>query len=525
MAFNSNNMKDLFDKNNFSKIPKELEWENMEKGIFDKMEAMEKAESKKNRGVFFKRNYPLLALLLGGLSLGVALILLNINLGGNNKKLNVSQQEAQEAKSLKREMNEPLKKDWVNQDTASEEAVNQHYKTTPGTSTIHKPLTKGTNNGTDQPSINLNQATTNQEQSTFSGSTKRRNSGKHPQNSQGQKSAAEVTTAPSYAANGKDSLGIKPKSMNPLAKKNSELDNALDNSSATKQGQFDVEDLANGLSLASEEKISKTEKVDSTNSSPKNELATQLAAEKQVASEKQASPSARKQLILEGGITFWNEGSSQNMPNKNRYEKPLMSFQIQGNYSRGLNHNFFFMTGFQYQQLESRFEYSTIIPDYVITLQDTVVQVRNNLLTGRQEKIYGDVQQTVEAERNVVHYNTTQLFKVSLALGKSWYFNGMQADVYLGTALNTLAFNTGRTLVREALTDYSGRGNSVIENNYGVEGFAGARFHYFLDPRTALTGGFQVQKSLTNWTALENTRLYPISIGLQLGVSYNLEKP
>lgn len=520
MALNSNNMKDFFDKNNFSKIPKELEWENMEKGIFDKMEAMEKAELSKNKGGFVKRGYILLALLLGSLLIVGSLILQNTNFIGKEKGLSVSPQELNEAEALKEKINKPLNNDSEKQNIPSEEVKNQkRNKATTSPLVIDNSLTNGANIDTNKSSVKPNPETTYKKQSTIGNVTKSQSAGNQQQDFQGQKSAAKTTIMASYATYGKDSARVTQKKTTTQNRGNSRLYNALDTSSAYPQGRLNNEELTNGLVLASKEPIGETEKVDTTNSNATNKLAAQLTAEEQ------ASFNAGEHLILEGGITYWGDGSGQSIPNKNRYEKPLLSFQIQGNYMRGLKNNFFFMTGFQYQQLESRFEYSTTIPDYVITLRDTVVQVRKDMVTGRQEKIYGDVQQTVEAGRNVVHYNTTRLFKVSLAAGKSWRLKTIQTDFYLGGTLNAMANNKGKTLYMDEVLRYNGDANTTIDNSLLLEAFAGARIHYFIDPRVAFTVGFQVQKSLMNWSTLENARLYPISAGFQLGISYKLAKP
>jgi len=44
--------------------------------------------------------------------------------------------------------------------------------------------------------------------------------------------------------------------------------------------------------------------------------------------------------------------------------------------------------------------------------------------------------------------------------------------------------------------------------------------HYFISPRIAVTGGLQFQYSLGNWSNVENGVLHPLSIGLNLGLSY-----
>lgn len=229
------------------------------------------------------------------------------------------------------------------------------------------------------------------------------------------------------------------------------------------------------------------------------------------------------QLILEGGITVWNEGFGDSKPANAQYQRTISSFQIQGYYTKYLKADYFVLSGFQYQQLESKFQYQTIINDYPITISDALVQVQNNLISGQYENIYRDVETTVQAQRRIIHYNKTRLFKVSFAVGKSWQFRGLQADLYLGAALNTFVNNQGRMLHQDSILDYQGVSNSVFQNQMMIDALMGARLHYFLTGSTAITAGFQGQRSVTNWSNQAEIRLYPWSAGLQLGMSYYLD--
>jgi hypothetical protein len=227
-------------------------------------------------------------------------------------------------------------------------------------------------------------------------------------------------------------------------------------------------------------------------------------------------------LVLEGGVNLWTEGYGNSLSDREQYETPIPSFQLQGSYLKGLKGGYFIMAGVQYQQLESRLDYSSTIDDYQITLKDTIVEVRKNLLTGEETLIRGDVVQTVQAERIVRHYNKTQLFKTSLAIGKNWRFNAFQTDVYLGGALNGIVRNQGRMLFDNEIIDYKGNSTPAFQNQWTVDGLAGVRLHYFPYERMGITTSIQAQRSLMNWSTQEGVRLYPFSFGLQLGLSYKL---
>ncbi|MBK9255174.1 MAG: hypothetical protein IPM42_06760 [Saprospiraceae bacterium] len=231
----------------------------------------------------------------------------------------------------------------------------------------------------------------------------------------------------------------------------------------------------------------------------------------------------RNQLILEGGLTFWDEGDNNTIPSRAQYESPITSYQLQGYYLRSFKSSYFIMAGLQYQQLESKLVFDNTIQDYKIILKDTIKQVHNNSLTGEKRVIYGDVEHSVEAHHRIRHYNKTKLFKISMALGKTWKFSSFQADIYLGGALNTIVHNQGRMFYNDSIIDYNGSSNILFNNQMTADGIFGARLHYFVNKNIGLTTGFQTQKSLMNWSNQENINFYPVSYGLQLGLSYSLK--
>jgi hypothetical protein len=99
----------------------------------------------------------------------------------------------------------------------------------------------------------------------------------------------------------------------------------------------------------------------------------------------------------------------------------------------------------------------------------------------------------------------------------------MQADVYLGAALNGIGSNRGRRLSQDSIIDYDESSNSIFKNQLMVDAIFGARLHYFLEEGIGVTAGLQAQKSLTNWSNQADINYYPFSIGLQLGLSYRLD--
>ena len=518
-------MKDFFNKQDISYIPQELEWENMEKGIFEKMEAIQKAESVKNKKVLYKRKLLLLVLFLGLFFLGLNFFFRNTNFYGTEQTSQGSQERLKDNELPTRDGIKKIDDRPVNESVASDkDQNNDNFPTHFGPSVVNTPSKGTAKNSPKQASVTPVSNTTNEQNASFNKHAQRHKVSTQLPYSQGQANGAKAATLDKMPQ-GKDSPRGTLEETVPQNWANAALDSALDIPAPFLPERFKTEALSKISPLVPSKIIGKTEKPDSTGGKTKSTLAALWPAEKQAILDRSGAIEAGQKIILEGGITVWDKGTSQSIPNEKSSENPLLSFQIQANYARNLKDNFFLMTGLNYQQLESRLDYSTTIPDYVVTLRDTLVQVRNNMVTGEQENVYGDVQQTVEANRKVVHYNTSRLLKTSLGAGRSWYFKGMQADAYLGAALTALTFNSGRTLVNDTLRDYSGWRTSVIENSFGVEAFAGARIHYSLYPKVALTAGLQVQKCLKNWGTSGNTRLYPLSVGIQFGISYNLGNP
>ena len=227
------------------------------------------------------------------------------------------------------------------------------------------------------------------------------------------------------------------------------------------------------------------------------------------------------QLILEGGISFWNREYGSNKPENAEYEKTLLSLQVQCYYVKQLKKGYFVMAGIQYQQLESKFQHNLKLQNYSITLKDTIIHVLNNSLTGNHSTVRGDVEVPVAAERRIIHFNTSRLLKTSLALGRSWRFHSWQADFYLGGGINVLAHNEGRTLYQGNILDYNGTSNGLFQNIWNYDAIAGGRIQYFVHKNLGITAGFQYQKSLVNWSREQEINSFPSLFGLQIGLSYS----
>jgi hypothetical protein len=229
---------------------------------------------------------------------------------------------------------------------------------------------------------------------------------------------------------------------------------------------------------------------------------------------------AGRRLVLLGGPTIWSPGYGTTQPERASFERSLPSYQAEVNLLQPLGKRWQLLVGFQYQQLESRFDWRNTLTDYTITLQDTVIQRQTNALTGAQTEVRGDVELTVPAERIVRHYNTTRLYQLPIALGTGWTHGRWQTEDFLGGALTLASNHRGRTLFQGSLTDYTGPRTGFQDSQWQVDALLAGRVSYRLNELLQLTTGLQWQKNLTNWSTETGITMRPQSVNWSLGVQY-----
>lgn len=225
-------------------------------------------------------------------------------------------------------------------------------------------------------------------------------------------------------------------------------------------------------------------------------------------------------ISFSGGLSWWSEGYGDTKPERYLQEQTLTSYNAQVNYIHTFKKNYALLIGIQLQQLESRFDWSTDLDDFTITLMDTIVQVQVNLLTGEQSVVRGDVEVNVPATRTVQHYNQTRLYQIPVAIGKTWVVQNWQADLFIGGALNIRSENKGRTLYQGELLDYNAATTEVIENQWNIHGLFMGRLTYQINNSFGIMTGVQLQKSLTNWSTEPDINMHPNILSWEFGVNY-----
>jgi hypothetical protein len=238
----------------------------------------------------------------------------------------------------------------------------------------------------------------------------------------------------------------------------------------------------------------------------------------------QASSDQRaRQLFITSGATVWSMGYGNIKPERASFEEALVSFHTQMLYQHTLKKGYFFFTGLQYQQLDSRLRWSTTIDNYQITLEDTIAAVQHNIITGQQQLVRGDVDVEVSAQRNVQHYNRTQLYQVPLAIGKRWEGQKLQFDLFVGSVFNVYTQNRGRSVYQQQLLDYDGSETVLMKNQWTIHALAGSTISYQLNEKWGIATSIQAQKSIQNWSRKEpGIEMKPALLSWSIGMSYRL---
>ena len=231
-------------------------------------------------------------------------------------------------------------------------------------------------------------------------------------------------------------------------------------------------------------------------------------------------------LSLLGGVSFWNNGYGNTKPQRDEFESNKLSYHAGLNYIHTSKNGFSFMIGIQYQQMESRFDWTGIIPDYQLTLTDTILEISTDAFTGEQTEIRGDVNLSVYAERKIRHFNRTRIFQIPFAVGKAWISKSekLQLDVLAGGSFNIMSNNAGRTFYQGEIQNYNSSSNNFLSKKMKFNTLLGGRLTYYLNSNLGIMTGFQFQKSISNWSIEQDIKVRPSWVNLSLGLAYYIDK-
>ena len=228
------------------------------------------------------------------------------------------------------------------------------------------------------------------------------------------------------------------------------------------------------------------------------------------------------QVWLTGGASWWRPGYGNTKPERAEFEQAILSAQGQFSYVQPVKKNLFLLIGLQYQQLESRLNWNTQIADYELTLEDTIIQIRRNVITGEESEIRGDVTLTVPAERQVQHFNSFSLLQVPLGIGKTWGKGRLQSHLLVGGVANLSFARRGRTLYQAELIDYDNSSSAIWTDKLSFSALCSGGLSYSITDRLGVVTVIQYQHSLSNWSTEEGITMRPSILNWSLGVNYSL---
>ena len=239
-----------------------------------------------------------------------------------------------------------------------------------------------------------------------------------------------------------------------------------------------------------------------------------------------AKPTAKPQpaqLWLTGGASWWSPGYGDTKPERAEFEQVILSYQGQFSYFQPLKKNLVLLVGIQYQQLENRLNLNTQ-EDYELTLVDTVIQIQRNAITGATTEIRGDVTLTVPAERKVQHFNSFSLLQVPLGIGKTWGKGSWQSHLLVGGVANLSFAKQGRTLYQAELIDYNDVSSSIWTDKLSFSAMLRGGLSYRITDRLSVVTLVQYQRSLSNWSTEQGITMRPNILNWSLGVNYSGRK-
>lgn len=227
------------------------------------------------------------------------------------------------------------------------------------------------------------------------------------------------------------------------------------------------------------------------------------------------------QVWLMGGASWWSAGYGNTKPERADFEQTILSSQGQFSYVQPMKKDLFLLVGLQYQQLENRLNWDTQLEDYQLTLEDTIIQIRRNAITGATTEVRGDITLTVTAERKVQHFNSFSLVQVPLGIGKTWGKGSLQPHLLVGGVANLSFSKQGRTLYQAELIDYDDS-SSIWTDQLSFSAMLSGGLNYRITDRLGMMMVIQYQHSLSNWSTEQGITMRPSILNGSFGVNYSL---
>ena len=232
--------------------------------------------------------------------------------------------------------------------------------------------------------------------------------------------------------------------------------------------------------------------------------------------------STRHRLGFASGMSIWAPTYSSILPDRAKFETQQISYSVQFHYQYYMKRNFYLITGLNLQQLQSRFDWSSTLENYKVTLSDVVVAEVTDAFTGQTDFVKGNITVEGEAERKVRNYNTTTLLQLPLGVGKEYQLGPLHLGLEIGCSINILGVSRGRTLYQNQVVALNQGGNQLFNSQWGINGFVGARLSYGISDQWSIDFGLSYQKAVNDWSLEENIQMRPQILQGSLGIGYQI---
>lgn len=185
-----------------------------------------------------------------------------------------------------------------------------------------------------------------------------------------------------------------------------------------------------------------------------------------------------------------------------------------------LKNGFMISTGIECQQFYTKFEYKS---DRLVSqaIQDTVVRIVHNQITGREEFRRGDTTLFLRTKRNLIHTNSSTTFNVPLMLDWSNQNGRFNYGAGGGILFNLTSIHKGRTYDKYAQIENINIDRKQIKTQLGFAFSGRVNFGYQINSRINLSMHIAGVRYLNNWRQDEAALSYkPFLLRTGIGLEY-----
>ncbi len=225
----------------------------------------------------------------------------------------------------------------------------------------------------------------------------------------------------------------------------------------------------------------------------------------------------RFSMAFGAGVNYWtpNWGGTTGSQERATYEKALIgtTYSLQLDYQ--LKPNWALASGIVWSRNYSKFDYYQT-DTYQKVKQAAVVEIQVNTFTGDSTQIYGDQTVNVERTRKVVHYNSFQKWAIPVSIKYSLRHRQMEYTFGIGTMFTLSTKTTGKTF-NQTITDYNAA-NPIYKTGLEIGAMGSFDLNYHFSNKYFIGAQLSAVKSLGNWSQTEEVMLKPMIFHSQLRI-------